>query len=386
MHRMTFFPLGNADCCRVDLACGKKILFDYADVRDPEDENDLRCDLPEQLRSDLEESDRHSYDVVAFTHLDRDHFAGFSRFFHLEHASKYQGDDRVKIGVLWVPAALITESAPDDEEARILQREARHRFKNSEGIRVFSRPECLKKWCDNNGIDLEKCRHLITDAGQVAPEFSLTKDAAEFFVHSPFAIRQDENTIEDRNGDSLVMQVTFQVEDVHTKALLLSDCQHEALSDIVGVTINKKNDTRLEWDIVKLPHHCSYLSLGPDRGADKTQPVAEVASLYEEHGEDGAIAISTSNPVPGKGTRDDEADNHPHRQAAAYYEDTVTALEGQFAVTMEHPKKSSPKPLIIEIGTTKATLKKESLSGPSIVTSQQAPRAGKTDGKHIYPS
>jgi len=27
MHKMTFFRLGNTDCCRIDLKCGKKILF-----------------------------------------------------------------------------------------------------------------------------------------------------------------------------------------------------------------------------------------------------------------------------------------------------------------------------------------------------------------------
>ena len=30
MHRLTFYPLGNADCCLIDLANGQKILFDYA--------------------------------------------------------------------------------------------------------------------------------------------------------------------------------------------------------------------------------------------------------------------------------------------------------------------------------------------------------------------
>ena len=27
MHKMTFFPLGNADCCRIDLEYAGKILF-----------------------------------------------------------------------------------------------------------------------------------------------------------------------------------------------------------------------------------------------------------------------------------------------------------------------------------------------------------------------
>lgn len=27
MHKMTFFLLGNADCCRIDLECARNILF-----------------------------------------------------------------------------------------------------------------------------------------------------------------------------------------------------------------------------------------------------------------------------------------------------------------------------------------------------------------------
>ena len=152
MHKITLFPLGNADCCRIDLECGKKILFDFADSRDPEDEDDLRCDLPKELREDLEESNRDYFDVVAFSHLDKDHFNGATEFFFLEHAKKYQSDDRIKMNVMWVPAALITEQGPEDDEARILQKEARHRFREKKGIRVFSRPERLRQWCKKNDI------------------------------------------------------------------------------------------------------------------------------------------------------------------------------------------------------------------------------------------
>jgi hypothetical protein len=247
MHKMTFFPLGNADCCRIDLECGKKILFDYADTRDPEDKYDLRCDLPKELRDDLEEQNRDYYDVVAFTHLDRDHFTGFSKFFYLEHDKKYQGDERIKIRVMWVPAALITEFSLKDNEAKILRKEARYRFKNGEGIRVFSRPERLKEWCESNGINFAKRAHLITDAGKVTPEFSLEKDGAEFFVHSPFAFRLNEREVEDRNEDSLVMQVTFQIEGIKTKALLMADTEYEALSDIVNITKGKKKEAWLEY-------------------------------------------------------------------------------------------------------------------------------------------
>ena len=78
MHKINFFPLGNADCCRIDLDGGQKILFDCAATRDPDDDKDKRCDLHGVLRQDLDDADRNYFDVVAFTHLDRDHFARFS--------------------------------------------------------------------------------------------------------------------------------------------------------------------------------------------------------------------------------------------------------------------------------------------------------------------
>lgn len=201
MHKLTIYPLGNADCCRIDLECGRKMLIDFAATRDPNDKNDLRADLPAELRADLEDAGRDYFDVVAFTHLDIDHFKGASEFFFFDHAKNYQGEDRIKINVMWVPAALITEKSPDDEEARILQREARHRFLMGKGIRVFSRPERLRKWCKDNGIKLEDRLALITDAGSTAPDFVRGADGVEFFAHSPFAIRQNEKDVEDRNED-----------------------------------------------------------------------------------------------------------------------------------------------------------------------------------------
>ena len=133
MAKLTFFPLGNADCCRIDFDNGKKLLFDFAATRDPSDKSDLRIDLPKELRNDLQAARRNHYEVVAFTHLDKDHYAGASEFFYFEHAQKYQGGDRVRIGTLWVPAAVIVEKAPDEDEARIIQSEARYRLKEGRG-------------------------------------------------------------------------------------------------------------------------------------------------------------------------------------------------------------------------------------------------------------
>lgn len=377
MHKLTIFPLGNADCCRIDLENGKKILFDYANTRNPDDSYDLRCDLPNELLEDLKKAERKDFDIVAFTHLDEDHYKRASEFFWLDHAQKYQDDDRIKINKLWVPAAIITEEGAENEEGRIIQREARHRFKKGYGIRVFSRPEKLREWCDKNDIKLEDRLHLIIDAGKSVPEFNKGSDGVEFFVHSPFAKRLNEREVEDRNDDCLVIQATFEVLGVETKVLLMGDVTHEVIVDIVDVTRDKKSrPERLEWDVMKLPHHCSYKSIGPEKGKDKTEPVQNVAWLYEQQGQERAIIVSSSDQTPYKGSPEDEDDYPPHRQAANYYKGVIDGKNGQFLVTMEHPKKSDPEPIIIEIDNSKATVKKLSVSGATIITSNPTPRAG----------
>src|SRR4051794_11680636 len=115
MHKATFYPLGNAHTCLIELEKGRWLLFDYANVRDPNNESDLRVDLATELRNTLEAARRDYIDVVAFTHGDDDHIHGAPEFFHLEHAEKYQGDGRIKIQELWVPAAFLLEEKVEDD-------------------------------------------------------------------------------------------------------------------------------------------------------------------------------------------------------------------------------------------------------------------------------
>jgi hypothetical protein len=370
MHRATFFPLGCADTCSVDLANGKKVLLDYANVRDEAGGDDKRCDLPTYLRKDLKAGNRKDYDVVAFTHLDRDHYAGATEFFYLEHASKYQQGDRIRITELWVPAAVITEKGHTDEAA-VIQEEARYRLRQGKGIRVFSRPDRLKEWLEKQGLSLDSRRHLITDAGQVVPGFEPGRDGVEWFAHSPFAVRQNESDVEDRNTDSLVLHATFVVEQTETKAMFASDVDHSVLTDIVNVTRLHEREERLEWDIFKLPHHCSYTALGPEKGKEETTPVPNVKYLFEDKGQAGAIIVAPCDPIPHGDT-----DLPPHRQAANYYRRILREKRGEFMVTMEHPRKAAPEPLVIKIDGKGAAVQRSIPTGVAAIVGTSAPRAG----------
>jgi hypothetical protein len=296
----------------------------------------------------------------------------------MDHAACYQGDDRFKIDVLWVPAGVITESRNElCAGAKAIQAEARHRLKKNYGIRVFSRPAAIKQWLEDNGLKLEDRQHLITDAGNLAPELTLANDGVEFFVHSPFGWRQDACTVIDRNRDSLVMQATFDCSGTTTKAFLGSDMAYDAISDIVKTTRKHKREERLEWDIFKLPHHCSYKTIGPERGRDKTVPEADVKVLFEEKGNDGCIIVAPNKPIPTKGSEEDKGDQPPHRQAKNYYvEDVVNPKDGEFRVTMEYPSVNNPQPMVIEITASGASLIKRISVGAPAVTTRPAPRAG----------
>ncbi|WP_416799320.1 hypothetical protein [Ciceribacter azotifigens] len=354
--KLTFHPLGNADCTRFDLADGRKLLVDYADMRNPEDPWDRRIDLPTELKSDLRAAKRDYYDVVLFTHLDDDHCCGSGDFFWLDHAAKYQGEGRIKIRELWVPAAAILEEGCQDS-ARIIRQEARYRLKEGYGIRVFSRPAKLKEWLEKNGLTLESRAHLITDAGQLVPGFSTAgPERVQFFIHSPFGWRQDDNGIVDRNQDSVVFQATFLEGSRETHALFMSDINYDSIDQIVQTTRRHKREDRLRWDIFKIPHHCSYLSIGPEKGEDETKPTPDVKWLYEAQGQPRCTMMSTSKSIPVKGSAEDKDVQPPHREAANYYKRVANMKDGAFKVTMDLPSSSKPKPSTIEITERGATL------------------------------
>jgi hypothetical protein len=371
MHKIHFFPLGNADCLRIDLEAGRQVLFDYANMRAASDKNDKRIDLPKVLRENLDAQGRDYYDVVAFTHLDDDHCCGAGEFFYLEHAEKYQGDDRIKINELWVPAAAIIEEGCEDD-SRIIRQEARHRLRTGKGIRVFSRPEKLAEWLEDNGLSLAEREHLISDAGTLVPGFGKAADGVEFFVHSPMASRLADGSLIDRNLDSIVLHATFSVFGVDTKVLLTSDITHETIKSIVEMTKARGREARLEWDVVDLPHHCSYLGIGPEKGEEKTEPTPEVKWLYEDKALWGGRLISPSWPIPAN---DDDA-QPPHRQAANYYRERARAVGGEFLVMMEHPSEAAPEPLVIEIDSRKARVVKRTITGAAAVVTHRTPRAG----------
>ena len=126
----------------------------------------------------------------------------------------------------------------------------------------------------------------------------------------------------------------------------MADAIHDCSSDIVDITKYHGREARLEWDIAKLPHHCSYLSLGPgEKGEDKTEPVEQVKWLYEEQrqaGRDHRLdQLSRSRQRVRRRTRT--------RIRRIVRPRTITKRtssmnpDAEFLVTMAHPNEYAPE-------------------------------------------
>ena len=377
MHKVTFYPVGNGDTSQVVLDNGKRILFDYRHLKKTENGEGPEIDLKDRLKNELKEAKRSSFDVVAFTHGDKDHIENSTEFFELRHAPKYQGNGRIKIEEIWVPAAMILETATNDQQSDefvIWRREARHRLKEGKGIRVFSRPDKLKAWLEENGLTIEDRKHLITDAGQTVPGFSLEKDGVEFFCHSPFIKHVDEGD-DLRNDASLIFNVRFKVGENTFDYLAVGDSTWDVLEDIVQTTKVHENEDRLAWDLHNIPHHCSYLALSDDKGDFETTPKPLVRELLLA-GKEGAYLVSSSRPIEDTRASREQI-QPPHIQAKKCYKRYLDKVGGaKFLVTMEEPNKEKPEPLVFNVESAGITLEKAIKSAPAIIVSHPAPRAG----------
>lgn len=378
MHQIVFYPVGNGDTSQIILENGKRILFDFRHLKKTETGNGPEINLKDRLKDELKKAKKKSFDVVAFTHSDKDHIENSTEFFELSSADKYQGEGRIRIDELWVPAAMILETASNDQQSSefvIWRQEARYRLKEGRGIRVFSKPEKLKDWLTTNGLTLESRRHLITDAGKIAPGFTLEGDGIEFFCHSPFIKHVDEGD-DMRNEASLVFNVRFKAGTKTFDYLAVGDSKWEALEDIIQITKDHDNKDRISWDLYNIPHHCSYLALSDQKGETETTPKPLVKELLL-CGKEGAYLVSSSNPM-----EDTEAgrkqEQPPHIQAKKCYQKHLKEVDGtKFVTTMEEPDSEKPEPLIFNVDSDGITRSGKAIaSSITILTSSPAPRAG----------
>lgn len=379
-HQVTFYPVGNGDTTQIVLHNGRRILFDFCHRMKGEDDAEPEIDLKDRLKRELKTAGRDDFDVVAFTHADLDHIQGSTEFFWLDQAAVYQGEGRIKIKELWLPAAMLIEEATRDQQSSefaILRQEGRHRLLEGKGIRVFSKPPELLEWLHPKlkarGESIHARDHLFVDAGTLVPGFDLGTDNVEFFCHSPFIEHCADGDIV-RNSAALVFNVRFDVDGTQLDYLEIGDAEFCDIEQIVSISRYHGNEDRLRWDLLNIPHHCSYKALSSEKGKEETVPVPLVQDLLRL-GQPGSYIVSCSCPIR------DDAEAHdqkmpPHVQARRAYERYRAEVGGRrFLVTMEEPNSTKPEPIVFNIESGVVTWDRPLLGAAAILTSRP-PRAG----------
>ena len=319
MAKITFYPLGNADSSLIEFDDGRLMIKDYYCPEEFE-KDDKRVDMSDELQKVLDSKDRDYFDIVAFSHLHDDHVGGADKFFKMENPQiKESGNAEIK--EMWIPAFAILEKGLEGS-AKILQKEARYRLKNATKIRVMGSSEDLITWIDDNCSNPKKSKELMVSAGESAEDSS----EVDIFVHSPFSAETDSKE-DNPNEASMVLHMTFKNSD--TKVMFGADMVSEVWDKLIEITESKEDrDKYLEWDIFKISHHCSYLSLNTkdNKGTIKTEPLPNIDRMFKK-GNYSSYLISSSWSI-------DSDIEPPHRQAANYY----GSLNGTFLVTMKESK------------------------------------------------
>lgn len=359
-QKLTFYPIGNAETCLMELDNGCKLLFDYAAMYDGSVTDD-RYDIKKEL-SKIKE-----FQVVMFSHAHEDHTKGASEFFYLDHAQKYQSNDRAKIDELWVSAAFLLDTDLENQsDAKIIRDEARYRLKEGYGIRVFAGPSSLSDWLEDHDIEYSKIEHLIVHAGQVlsTPELG---DEIQVFVHAPFS--DDSEEIQDKNDPSIVLQIRLFNDNTETNIIMTGDTPYQVLDKIVDISKVNKNEEYLSWDLYDIPHHCSHTGLN-EKGEKDTRiitPTDNVQWLLKQAQKNAQMIASCIKIT--------EETSPPHMIAKRAYE-TYTSADISFFATMEHVsyKGGKPTPIKFTIDALGITLKTD--NAQDIYFKKSAPRAG----------
>lgn len=235
---------------------------------------------------------------------------------------------------------------------------------------------------EGEDLTVDDRRHLITDAGQIVPDFKLEKDEVEFFCHSPF-IKHVDSGDDLRNEAALIFNIRFKQGNTTFDYLLIGDSEWEVLEDIVRISKKHGNEDRLEWDLFNIPHHCSYLALSDEKGEKETTPKNLVEELLQK-GRINSYMVSSSNEIKNDSAAYKQT-QPPHIQAKNCYKKYMKKNDGaNLYVTMEEPNTTSPEPLIFEIkGNGLIRESKAALAAPIAITSNPTPRSGMLQKKNM---
>ena len=257
---------------------------------------------------------------------------------------KPKGDEEAKVIIreLWRHTEVlergIRKTIPSAHDAKAFNKEMKRR------VKLFQKNDTIQDEGDRAiiiGKDVEgKTDGLEEIVREIDTSFSKVNERdisskLEIFLLGPLEQQQDEpdEDFEKKNRQSIVMQLNIKEGSYSNLILMCGDAEcfvWETFWD------KYKNTDRLDYDLLSIPHHCSWHCLSYDSQSDCDDPqVCEKAKKALSQKKSGASLIAQSKPIKNE-------DDDPPSQAA---KDEYLSITENFFCTDEHPKEGKAESL-----------------------------------------
>lgn len=352
--RLEFFPVDNGDMTLVTLETGRTMLIDCRIRGAADDDDDPTPDVASLLRDriEIDSKGRPFVDVFVLTHPDQDHIAGLRTHFHLGEPSEWtKKDNKILIREMWSSPIIFRRKDRIEalcEDAEAWRTEARRRvkaFRDQKADMDGNRIVILGEDIDHKTEGLEDILVRIDDTiTAIAGEQDGTFSALLLGPLEPHD-DEDEEEVLAKNRSSVIVQFTIGADGTEDACLFLIGGDAE-----VGIwerqwSRHSADSTRLAYDVLLTPHHCSWHSLSHDSWSDlgEEAAVSEDALAALSEARDGAFLIASSKPIT-----DDDSDP-PCVRAEREYVKITDRVSGQFICVADHVADAKNDVLLIQI-------------------------------------
>ena len=371
---ITFFPVGEKNggmtllklnnyektTILIDCSIGDEAIADYCDVNE-----ELRKRLP------LDSYNRPYVDAFILTHRHDDHVKGFEKNFHLGSIEDYKDkDEKIIIKELWSshnfwkPASSNYSLCNDAKEFNKEMKRRVDLFKEKGKIQAEGdRAIIVGKDADGKTDGLKLINYDIGENFIKINDINISSKMTGYIL-SPIEEQEGEEDFStDKNRQSIVVQLAIMQGKYNNKLLLAADAECLVWETLWGKY--KERTDKLQYDILSVPHHCSWHSLSYDSQSKVENPkVCLEAKNALSQCISNAFLVSQSKIIK-------EYDEDPPSVAAKKEYVDIIGKE-QFLCTNEYPSVEKPEPLefnLTEYGPQKKSIKEKSKLSIAAVSS-----------------
>lgn len=312
-----YCPVDNGDTSLIVLKDKTTLQIDCNIRKSSEGSETDAFDVKEFLLSHYRKGRKYLNDLFILSHADTDHCRGFGDNYFLKDPNNYTEQDYkdglIIIGELWVTSKIFTYELPED--AKPLRREVKRRI----DLIKSNSPRALE---EGNRIaiigyddDEEKKSVPHYHPGETSNVFNgKTQRDFEFFFHAPFKKDLVDNSADDRNNKSVIVQATFNKGFSEKTAIFGGDADHYIWREVLKQsTLFRDNGSKLDWDFFLAPHHCSWTFFNDTKYVDHPTPVESSLKILDNHGKENGYVIASSKEIKNND------DNPPHWAARREY-------------------------------------------------------------------